>query len=176
MTRASCTSPAACPEAETGVGLLGPSWLDVVQGVLDVVSIAATATVVLEPIGMAADVVNATTSAIEGDWFGVSTSLWAAVPWVGVRGNLARIARNLDSGAATADEILSAAQKWLGPGAREVAPDVFRSADGARQFRMTKRRPRGGARSLRINRSRRPNHYGEWTCQNPALSFRLARP
>ena len=87
---------AVCPEAETGVGLLGPSWLDVVQGVLDVVSIAATATVVLEPIGMAADVINATTSAIEGDWLGMSASLWGALPWVGVSGNLARLGRHAD--------------------------------------------------------------------------------
>jgi RHS repeat-associated protein len=32
---------------------------------------------------------------------------------------------------------LSGAQRWLGPGYREIAPGVYRSADGLRQFRMT---------------------------------------
>jgi hypothetical protein len=34
---------------------------------------------------------------------------------------------------------LSGAQRWLGPGYREIAPGVYRSADGLRQFRMTTR-------------------------------------
>ena len=34
---------------------------------------------------------------------------------------------------------LSGAQRWLGLGYREIAPGVFRSADGLRQFRMTTR-------------------------------------
>jgi hypothetical protein len=32
---------------------------------------------------------------------------------------------------------LSSGTKWLGPGYREIAPGVYRSADGLRQFRMT---------------------------------------
>ncbi len=32
---------------------------------------------------------------------------------------------------------LSGAERWLGPGYREIAPGVYRSADGLRQFRMT---------------------------------------
>lgn len=32
---------------------------------------------------------------------------------------------------------LGAGQKWLGAGYKEIAPGVFRSADGLRQFRMT---------------------------------------
>jgi RHS repeat-associated protein len=32
---------------------------------------------------------------------------------------------------------LSAAEQWLGPGYSEIAPGVYRSADGLRQFRMT---------------------------------------
>jgi RHS repeat-associated protein len=53
---------------------------------------------------------------------------------------VARVARGLGDiggGAATAEEALTAATKWLGEGYREVAPGVFRSADNARQFRMT---------------------------------------
>jgi hypothetical protein len=34
---------------------------------------------------------------------------------------------------------LSGAEKFLGPGYKEIAPGVFRSADGLRQFRMTPR-------------------------------------
>ena len=34
---------------------------------------------------------------------------------------------------------LSGAEKWLGQGYREIAPGVFRSSDGLRQFRMTSR-------------------------------------
>ena len=40
-------------------------------------------------------------------------------------------------GAAPASQILSDAERWLGPNYIEIAPGVFRSADGARQFRMT---------------------------------------
>jgi hypothetical protein len=32
---------------------------------------------------------------------------------------------------------LASAIRWLGQGYREIAPGVFRSADGLRQFRMT---------------------------------------
>lgn len=34
---------------------------------------------------------------------------------------------------------LRSAERWLGAGYREIAPGVFRSADGLRQFRMTAR-------------------------------------
>jgi RHS repeat-associated protein len=34
-------------------------------------------------------------------------------------------------------EVLPAAERWLGSGYSEIAPGVFRSADGLRQFRMT---------------------------------------
>lgn len=37
-----------------------------------------------------------------------------------------------------AGKALGAGQKWLGAGYKEIAPGVFRSADGLRQFRMTK--------------------------------------
>jgi RHS repeat-associated protein len=44
---------------------------------------------------------------------------------------------NIGGGKTTVEEALKQAEKWLGPGYREVAPGVFRSADDARQFRMT---------------------------------------
>lgn len=40
-------------------------------------------------------------------------------------------------GVVDAGTALSAAQRWLGVGYKEIAPGVFRSSDGLRQFRMT---------------------------------------
>ena len=44
---------------------------------------------------------------------------------------------NVSGGELTEDQALHAAQEWLGSGYREIAPGVYRSADGTRQFRMT---------------------------------------
>ncbi|MGI6416369.1 MAG: polymorphic toxin-type HINT domain-containing protein [Thermoguttaceae bacterium] len=40
-------------------------------------------------------------------------------------------------GPVSPDVALSSAESWLGPGYREIAPGVYRSADRLRQFRMT---------------------------------------
>lgn len=61
-------------------------------------------------------------------------------------GTISRILRAADradglgdigGGIAGASRVLDDAQAWLGPGYREIAPGVFRSADNTRQFRMT---------------------------------------
>jgi hypothetical protein len=44
---------------------------------------------------------------------------------------------NVSGGVLTEDQALEAAQEWLGAGYHEIAPGVYRSADGTRQFRMT---------------------------------------
>jgi hypothetical protein len=44
---------------------------------------------------------------------------------------------DIAGGVAKVDEALAGAVKWLGDGYKEIAPGVFRSADDARQFRMT---------------------------------------
>lgn len=44
---------------------------------------------------------------------------------------------NVGGGATSAQNALTQANNYLGPGAKEIAPGVFRSADGTRQFRMT---------------------------------------
>ncbi|MFO0729836.1 MAG: RHS repeat-associated core domain-containing protein [Nitrospiraceae bacterium] len=46
---------------------------------------------------------------------------------------------NVAGGATTVESALVHGEKWLGPGYREIAPGVFRSADDTRQFRMTTR-------------------------------------
>lgn len=44
---------------------------------------------------------------------------------------------NIGGGITTVESALGNAQKWLGPGYKEIAPGVYRSADNTRQFRMT---------------------------------------
>ena len=44
---------------------------------------------------------------------------------------------NVAGGSATSGEILDGAIKWLGEKYREIKNGIFRSADDARQFRMT---------------------------------------
>jgi RHS repeat-associated protein len=44
---------------------------------------------------------------------------------------------NVGGGATTAEKALENGARWLGPGYKEIAPGVFRSADEALQFRMT---------------------------------------
>jgi len=56
---------------------------------------------------------------------------------LGVAGEAAEGLGNVASGAVTAEEALTQAEKYLGPGYKEIAPGVYRSADNARQFRMT---------------------------------------
>ena len=53
---------------------------------------------------------------------------------------------NIGSHAAMAEsQALKAALKWLGPGYKEIAPGVFRSCDGLRQFRWTSLGGRAGS-------------------------------
>jgi hypothetical protein len=44
---------------------------------------------------------------------------------------------NVGGGKLTAQQALDAAEKWLGKDYKEIAPGVYRSADGRKQFRMT---------------------------------------
>ena len=45
--------------------------------------------------------------------------------------------RTVQGGIASAEAALRGAERWLGKGYMEIAPGVFRSAVGRRQFRMT---------------------------------------
>jgi RHS repeat-associated protein len=45
--------------------------------------------------------------------------------------------RNVAGGTLTAERALVQGEKWVGAGYKEIAPGVYRSADGLRQFRMT---------------------------------------
>lgn len=49
----------------------------------------------------------------------------------------AKAAVNVASAPRTVEKALTTGEKFVGPGYKEIAPGVFRSADGAKQFRMT---------------------------------------
>jgi hypothetical protein len=61
-------------------------------------------------------------------------SINAGVPPISAKG-----LGNVSGGATTADNVLKQAEKYLGPGYRQIDAGVYRSADGTRQFRMTDR-------------------------------------
>jgi RHS repeat-associated protein len=56
---------------------------------------------------------------------------------IGQRPDIIGIQRNVNGGASNFANAADAAENWLGPGYREIAPGVYRSSDGLRQFRMT---------------------------------------
>ena len=45
--------------------------------------------------------------------------------------------RNVGGGQLSAADAMRHGEEWLGAGYKEIAPGVYRSADGLRQFRMT---------------------------------------
>lgn len=72
----------------------------------------------------------------EGSVGGTAIALAGMLP-VGKVGKVGKVVREFEGGALAAHEALNAAEQWLGKGYREISNGVFRSADGARQFRMT---------------------------------------
>ena len=71
----------------------GKMSLDGLQMSLDLMSIAAEASVVGEPVALIADLFNAGISAGRGDWVGAGLSLSGAVPVLGNAANAVRITR-----------------------------------------------------------------------------------
>ncbi len=86
----------------------GRSWLDWVQGSLDVASIALDATGVGGAVSWIPDLANAGISAARGDWTGAGLSALGAVPFVGSAANATRLARY---GAKYGDELASAGKQ-----------------------------------------------------------------
>lgn len=56
---------------------------------------------------------------------------------ISLAGQLVQGFGNVHGGSTTTESALTQAENYLGPGYAEIAPGVFRSADGARHFRMT---------------------------------------
>jgi hypothetical protein len=74
---------------------------------------------------------------------------------------------NVSGGAASAESAMTQAENYLGPGYKEIAPGVSRSAKGARQFRMTTSDlvdPRQGP--LREHWARWQDHHSELACRH----------
>jgi hypothetical protein len=70
--------------------------------------------------------------------FGLGAAVTIVQEFAGSAGAAAaRGMGNVSGGETTAETALENAERWLGPNYREIAPGVFRSADGLRQFRMT---------------------------------------
>ncbi|WP_257456314.1 SpvB/TcaC N-terminal domain-containing protein [Archangium lipolyticum] len=88
----------------------GRSWLDWVQGSLDVASIALDATGVGAAVSWVPDVINAGISAGRGDLVGAGMSLGAALPGVGNAANVARLARQGVKAADAATTVVTTAK------------------------------------------------------------------
>jgi hypothetical protein len=136
-----------CPEDEEGEE---DYWLDDLQLGLNIAGLVPV-------IGEVADAANALLSLGRGDYIGAALSAAAMLPVGGQAATAAKLgmkaadrafdtsraaknapqAVNATGRARTVDQALTSAERHLGPGYREIAPGVFRSADGTRQFRMT---------------------------------------
>jgi hypothetical protein len=84
-----------------------------------------------------------------------------AVVALGPMGQAAKTVANIvHAGIHHEGKILDCGIKWLGPGYEEVAPGVYRSADGLRQYRMAKGDLQG--------RGKIPNHVHFEAFDTPA--------
>jgi RHS repeat-associated protein len=118
-----------------GLRPCGPNWLDWLQTGLDLGGL-------IPGLGEPLDLLNAGIYSLRGDGLNAGLSAAGAIPFVGwgatggkLGGKLLK--NNVDGGAATVDQALRNAENWLGEGYREISEGVYRSADDARQFRMT---------------------------------------
>jgi len=110
------------------------SGLNWVQGGLDAVG-------VFDPFGIA-DGLNALIYLGRGQYGNASISAIGMIPYIGDIGKAGKYgvaAVNVTSRARSVERALETGEIFVGKGYKEVAPGVYRSADGARQFRMTGR-------------------------------------
>lgn len=105
----------------------GRSWLDWVQGSLDVASIALDATGVGGAVSWIPDLANAGISAARGDWTGAGLSVLGAVPFVGDAANATRLARY---GAKYGDEVVGGVKQLAKHNVDEVG-DAVRAVNSA---------------------------------------------
>jgi hypothetical protein len=109
----------------------GGGWLDNFQTALDIAGIA-------DPTGIA-DIANAAIYLGRGHWKDAAISALSIIPLADLAkaGRLGTKTLQLTSKARTAEKGLEIGERFLGAGYKEIAPGVFRSSDGLRQFRMT---------------------------------------
>jgi len=87
-----------------------------------------------------ADGINAVIYGVSGEYGNAGLSLGAMIPFAGWGATGAKATKRtlqLTSKARTAEQALDLGTRILKEGYAEIAPGVFRSADGLRQFRMT---------------------------------------
>lgn len=108
------------------------SRIDELQTGLDIAGI-------IDPFGIV-DLTNALIYAGRGKWGDAGISALAMVPYIGDLGKAGRLAGKTIQRTAkvrTAEKGLELGERFLREGYTEIAPGVFRSSDGLRQFRIT---------------------------------------
>lgn len=91
-------------------------------------------------VGEVADGANAIIYTARGEYLNAGLSAGAMIPfagWAATGGKLTGKVLQLNTKARTAEQGLEIGQRFLGKGYNEIAPGVYRSSDGLRQFRMT---------------------------------------
>jgi hypothetical protein len=111
----------------------GNSILNGIQTGLDIIGL-------IPVVGEIADGINAIIYAARGDYINAALSAVAMVPFAGIAatgGKITRKAIQYTAKARTAERGLELGGRFLKEGYTEIAPGVYRSSDGLRQFRMT---------------------------------------
>lgn len=110
------------------------SGMDWFQGGLDAVG-------VVDPTGVA-DGLNALVYVGRGQYGNAAISAAGIIPIIGDLGKAGKYGAkvvNVTSKARSVEKALETGEKFVGKGYKEIAPGVYRLADGTRQFRMTGR-------------------------------------
>jgi len=110
------------------------------SGVLNVVQTGLDVFGLIPAFGEIADGTNALIYLANGDKTNAALSLAAMVPFAGITATGTKLVVktvNLTAKARKASQALRLAERILGKGYKEIAPGVFRSADGLKQFRIT---------------------------------------
>ncbi len=110
------------------------------SGVLDFVQTGIDLVGLIPLVGEIADGANALIYLARGDKTNAALSAAAMIPiagWAATGTKLVVKTVNLTAKARKATQALKLAERILGKGYKEIAPGVYRSADGLKQFRMT---------------------------------------
>ncbi|RYY47078.1 MAG: RHS repeat-associated core domain-containing protein [Chitinophagaceae bacterium] len=120
-------SPATTEDNSSSSGIV--SW---VQTGLDI--LGSTEIPIISQIG---DIGSGLVSVVQGDWTGAGMSFAGTIIPGFSQIKMARKTLQLTAKARTAERGLEIGERFLRKGYDEIAPGVFRSSDGFRQFRMT---------------------------------------
>ncbi|MFN3664869.1 MAG: RHS repeat-associated core domain-containing protein [Sediminibacterium sp.] len=110
------------------------------NGVLDVVQTGIDVVGLIPVVGEIADGANSLIYLARGDKTNAALSAASMIPiagWAATGTKFVVKTVNVTAKARKATDALKLAERILGKGYQEIAPGVFRSADGLKQFRMT---------------------------------------